>query len=69
MNYNLTVHKTTDRIKAAIADESDAEALGIKAGDPVLLFTRLTKSLDGKIIEFRINRCRSDNYHYLVDLD
>lgn len=69
MNYNLTVHKTTDRIKAAIADKSDAKALGIKTGDPVLLFTRLTKSLDGKIIEYRINRCRSDNYHYLVDLD
>ncbi|MBE1301061.1 MAG: UTRA domain-containing protein [Alteromonadaceae bacterium] len=69
INFNLTVHKTTDRIKAILADASDANELGIKEGDPVLMFTRLTESLDGKIIEYRINRCRSDNYHYLVDFD
>lgn len=69
LNFNLTVHKTTDRIKAIIANQKDAEELGIKTGDPVLMFTRLTRSLEGKIIEYRVNRCRSDNYHYLVDLD
>lgn len=69
MNFNLTVHKTTDRIKAILADAEDAKSLGIKQGEPLLMFTRLTRSLEGKLIEFRINRCRSDNYHYLVDLD
>ncbi len=69
INYNLTVHKTTDRIKAVLAQPDDAAALGISTGDPILLFTRITKSLDGKIIEYRVNRCRSDNYHYLVDFD
>lgn len=69
LNFNLTVHKTTDRIKAILANEEDAKELGIIAGDPVLMFTRLTRSLEGKIIEYRVNRCRSDNYHYLVDLD
>ncbi|BDX08357.1 GntR family transcriptional regulator [Planctobacterium marinum] len=69
LNFNLTVHKTTDRIKAILADEKDAEILGINKGDPLLMFTRLTRSLEGKLIEFRVNRCRSDNYHYLVDLD
>lgn len=69
MNFNLTVHKTTDRIKAILANEQDAEGLNIKTGDPVLMFTRLTRALDGKLIEYRVNRCRSDNYHYLVDLD
>lgn len=69
LNFNLTVHKTTDRIKAILADEKDADTLKITKGDPVLMFSRLTRSLDGKLIEFRINRCRSDNYHYLVALD
>ena len=69
LNFNLTVHKTTDRIKAIIANEQDAQDLGIQAGDAVLMFTRHTRSLDGKLIEYRVNRCRSDNYHYLVDLD
>jgi DNA-binding GntR family transcriptional regulator len=30
--------------------------------------TRLTRSLAGKPIEFRISLCRTDNYHYTVDL-
>lgn len=69
LNFNLTVHKTTDRIKAISANQRDAENLEVKVGDPILMFTRLTRALDGKLIEFRINHCRSDNYHYLVDLD
>lgn len=67
--FNLTVHKTTDRIKAILVSEQDAKLMGISPGAPVLSFTRLTTSLDGKRIEFRINRCRSDHYHYLVDLE
>jgi len=69
LTFNLTVHKTTDQIKAILVDDADAGALGINSGDPVLMFTRLTRSLDGKLIEYRINRCRSDHYHYLVELD
>ena len=69
LTFSLIVHKTTDRIKAVLVDEKDADELGIKQGDPILMFTRLTQSLDGKLIEYRINRCRSDNYHYLVELD
>ncbi|XOV78525.1 MAG: GntR family transcriptional regulator [Aestuariibacter sp.] len=68
LHFNLTVHKTTDRIKAVLASTSDAELIGVDSGSPLLLFTRLTQSLEGKLIEYRINRCRSDNYHYLVDL-
>lgn len=69
LNFNLTVHKTTDKIKAVLVNAADATELRIAPGDPILMFTRLTRSLDGKLIEYRINRCRSDNYHYLVELD
>lgn len=67
--FNLTVHKTVDEIKAVLARASDAKLLGIEKGQPLLKFTRLTYSLDGKRMEYRINRCRSDRYHYLVDLE
>lgn len=69
LQFNLTVHKTTDKIKAVLATKEDAQLIGVDEGAPLLMFTRQTKSLDGKIIEYRINRCRSDNYHYLVDLE
>lgn len=67
--FNHTVHDTTDRIKAVLATQMDAQQLDIRVGEPILLFTRLTRSKDGKLLEYRINRCRSDNYHYLTEQD
>jgi GntR family transcriptional regulator len=66
--FNLTVHDTRDSIKADLANQKDVEMLDIKLGDPLLEVQRITHSLDGKAIEFRLSRCRSDNYHYLVEL-
>lgn len=67
-NFNHTVKDVTDRIKAVSATEKNAEQLGISVNEPLLMFTRLARSLNNKIIEFRIIHCRSDNYHYLVHL-
>lgn len=67
-NFNLTVHKTIDSLKADLASEEDAKLLGIKAGDPVLQVNRVSHSINGKLMEYRQSRCRSDNYHYLVEL-
>lgn len=67
--FNYTVHETTDRIKAVLATQKDAQQLGVKSGDPILLFTRLTRDKDGKLLEYRINRCRSDDFHYLSEQD
>lgn len=66
--FNLTVRDTRDSIKAVLATEQDAQMLGIKAGEPLLQVTRITHSLNNKAIEFRLSRCRSDHYHYLVEL-
>lgn len=68
-HYNLTVHKTVDRVKAILAETKDAGLLGVEPGEPLIKFTRMTKSLDGVNIEYRVTRCRSDNYHYLVKFD
>jgi GntR family transcriptional regulator len=68
-HFNLTVHSTEDAIKADIANQSDVELLGIKRGEPVLSVQRTAHSLNGKAMEFRISRCRSDKYHYLVKLN
>jgi len=67
-HYHLTVQDITDQVKAVLATSSDAQRLGINVGDPMLSFTRLARSLNDKLIEYRITRCRSDKYHYLVNL-
>jgi GntR family transcriptional regulator len=66
-NYGHTVQDITDRIKAVIVSDSDAQALDINKNEALLMFTRLAKSLNGQSIEFRVTRCRSDKYHYLVN--
>lgn len=68
-HFNQTVHKPMDSIKAVIANEDDAKLLGIKVGDPLLEVSRVTESIEGKLIEHRVSRCRTDNYHYQVELD
>lgn len=66
--FNLTVRDTRDSIKAVLATEQDAQMLDIDAGEPLLQVTRITHSLDNKAIEYRVSRCRTDHYHYLVEL-
>ena len=68
-DFNQTVFKTRDGIKAVLASDNDAKLLQIKAGEPLLLVTRVTESIDGKLIEYRESKCRSDHYHYQVELD
>ena len=68
-DYNQTVFKTRDSIKAVLASKSDAKSLGIEKGTPLLLVTRVTESIDGKLIEYRESKCRTDHYHYQVELD
>lgn len=67
--YNQTVFKTRDSIKAVLATKSDAKSLGVEKGSPLLLVTRVTESIDGKLIEYRESKCRTDHYHYQVELD
>ncbi len=67
-SYQHTVQDISDKIKAISASKSDAEQLKIKEKEPLLLFTRLARTLNGELIEYRITRCRSDKYHYLVNL-
>lgn len=68
-DYNQTVFKTRDSIKAVLASSLDAKALNVEKGSPLLLVTRVTESIDGKLIEYRESKCRTDNYHYQVELD
>ncbi len=67
-HFGLTVHKTVDSLKADLASKEDADLLGIKAGTPLLQVNRISHSINGKLMEYRKSRCRSDNYHYLVEL-
>ena len=67
--FGMTVHETSDSIKAVLADEESAEKLCIEKGQPLIEVTRIAQSLNGSPMEYRVSLCRTDNYHYLVNLD
>lgn len=68
-NYHQTVAKTHDSIKAVIANPDVAAALAVAEGEPLLQVSRVTESIAGEKIEFRMSYCRSDKYHYRVELN
>lgn len=67
--FSVTVHKASDRLKATLATEREADWLGVKIGDPLLSVARVAKSLDGKAVEYRVSLANSDDMHYLVELN
>lgn len=53
----IPIQGATHSIRAARADKEDAEALGVKSDDPVLILDRVTYAKDGRPLEFVM-------YHY-----
>ena len=52
--------KAVRELEAISAEESEAELLGIKEGDPIQLTTSVTYTKEGKPIEYSIARFRGD---------
>ena len=66
--YQVSVIGTDDYFepKAAIAEE--AEALGIRQGDPVIYIERISRSRNNKPVEYRECTGRGDHFRYHVSL-
>ncbi len=67
--FNITIHKATDSIKAVLSTEQDKDILNVALGQPLLEVARTAKSLDGRIVEYRLSRANTENLHYLVELN
>ncbi len=66
--YGILVVKAVEKIRAVGADEHDAGLLGIDEGMPLLEIERIGLSIDGKPVEYRIDRCVTRNHHYLNEI-
>jgi len=63
-SYGLQLHEAQETIEAVRANTRSANLLEIKPGTPLLLNHRVTRLIDGKIIEYEIVEYRSDIYKY-----
>ena len=65
--YGVSVAKARERLKAVAATAEQAQQLGVKAGDPLLLIDRIALTIEGIPVEWRRSYCKTDAYHFHVD--
>jgi GntR family transcriptional regulator len=66
--FGVTICRASERLKAVAASDSEARHLGIAPGSPLLQVDRMAFSLDGRRVEWRVSRCRTDSVHYMTDV-
>ncbi len=62
----VTVARAIEKLRAVLATEEEAELLELAPATPLLEINRTAVDLQGRAIEQRISRCRTDGYHYLA---
>ncbi len=67
--YSTTVATAAECLRAVAANKSDAKALNIEVGTPILEIDRTAFNIEHKPVEIRISRCRTDHYKYINILE
>lgn len=68
MNYGQTVVRSSERLRAGLANKQHAEWLGIKPQSPVLIIRRVALGMQDDPIEWRISTLNTDQYEYFSEL-
>lgn len=66
--YGVTVGRADEKLTVTAAGASEATALNVGVGQPLLKIDRLTRAIDEQPIEWRVSLCHLDNLHYAVRL-
>lgn len=67
-DYHTVVAVSKEEICAVIADESRAQTLQMKKGEPILLRKRIVCDPGDRLIEYNLGYYRADRFTYSIDL-
>jgi GntR family transcriptional regulator len=67
-DFQVTVVRASEKLKAVAASRRETRHLGVKAGAPLLAIDRTAFALDGRPVEWRMSLCQTDKMHYLSNL-
>jgi GntR family transcriptional regulator len=67
-SYGIAIVRTDETLQAVAATEEDAQALGVKAGSPLLEAGRRSVDITERVVELRTSRYLTDKLHYDVSL-
>ena len=60
--------RASERLRAVAAGETEARALGVAVGEPLLLVDRVSSTYGDKPVEVRRGWYRTDRHHYFNEL-
>jgi GntR family transcriptional regulator len=66
--YGINIVAAQEEIHPELATAEDQRVLRVPEGTPLLVIDRLAVSLDGRKVEWRVSRARSDDIVYAVTL-
>ncbi len=66
--YGIAIQRAEERLRAALADETDAAAMDVAAGAPLVEVTRRAVDLSERVVELRRSRYVTDDLAYSIDL-
>jgi GntR family transcriptional regulator len=67
-HYGIVIGRASERIKAIAAPIELAALLECENGTPLLKIDRIAITVDGRIAEWRISYCLSDEFYYTSEL-
>ena len=68
MKYGQTVVRSSERLRAGLANKQHAEWLGIKPNSPVLVIRRVALGIQDDPIEWRTSTLNTNQYEYFSEL-
>jgi len=66
--YGIFLAGGTQTIEATVTDETESEILEVPVHSPAFLFERISRSTDGRVVEFVRSVYRGDRYAFRVEL-
>ena len=67
--FGVRMIRAEERLRAVVATGEVAEALGLKASEPLLSIERVSFTYGDKPMEWRHGFCVTDNHHYMNELE
>lgn len=68
-HYGVELARGVQTIEPTIVSDDEAAALVVAAGSPALRFERVTRDVDGRVIEFVRSLYRGDRYRLVTELE
>ena len=66
--FGITVARSSERLRAGVADADCADLLGVARGTAVLVVRRVALGLSGEPVEWRVSRVNTAKHEYYAEL-